>query len=124
MNIQDGFARRHGTDAQPTPTSELLERWKEDPGIEELGKHLISLLPPEERTESRLTLWAETLTQASFEIIGMPDALTIFAEALKLGDRFPESSVVDDDGMATLEITIDEARASYLTRHAPNGSSE
>lgn len=71
-----------------------------------------------------MTLWAETLTQATFEIIGMPDALTIFAEALKLGDRFPESSVVDDDGMATLELTIDEVRESFLTRHVSNGTSE
>jgi len=42
---------------------------------------------------------------------------------LKLGDRFPETGVVDDDGMATLELSVDEVRASLLARHAPNGDS-
>ena len=124
MNIQDGFARRHGTDPQPTPTAELLARWKEDPEIEKFYAYLTSLIPAEERTECRMTVWAETLTRASFEIIGMPGALTILAGALKLGDRFAESSVADDDGMATLELSIDEVRASFSTGHAPNGDGD
>lgn len=123
MNIQDGFARLHGTDPQLTLTPELLERWKEDPETGKLGDYLTSLLPAKEREECRMTLWAETLSRASFEIIGRPGALTILADALKLGDRFPETSVVDDDGMATLELSVDEVRASLLTRHAPNGDS-
>lgn len=117
MNIQDGFARLHGTDPQPTPTPELLEKWKEDPETAELCGFLTSLLPAGEREKCRMTLWAETLTRASFEIIGKPGALTILADALHLGDRFPESSVIDDDGMATLELPIDEVRASFLARH-------
>lgn len=121
MNIQDGYARLHGTDTQPTPTPEMLDRWKEDPEVGELAEYLCSLLPFEEKAECRMILWAETLTRASFEIIGMPNALTILAEALKLGDRFPESSIVDDDGMAILELSIEEVRASFLTRHASNG---
>lgn len=116
MNIQDGYARLHGTDPQPTPTPELLEKWNKDPEVSELWDHLIFLLPPEEREQCRVTVWAETLTRATFEIIGKPGALTLLAGALKLGDRFPESSVIDDDGMANLELTIDEVRASLVTR--------
>jgi hypothetical protein len=119
MNIQDGFARLHGTDPQPTPTPELLQRWSEDPDVEKLGDYLISLLPSNEREEVRMILWAETVTRASFEIIGNPVALTVLADALKLGERFPESSVVDDDGMATLELSVDEVSASFRIRQGP-----
>src|SRR5690606_15454539 len=88
------------------------------PAIRRLYDYFISLIPAREKESCRVTLWAELLTKASIEIIGPPEALTSLAQDLHLRDHFPESSVIDDDGMATLEVSIDDIQASYLTHVA------